>query len=143
MKEVKEKIVREIEVTKYVAADGTEFTDKDQCVKYEQSAEGVINGRYMPLVVHTTDEGILVKGDENHRVDLLELQSIEDVDKVLMMASHVGIHSTTYDQIVASAKRALLNKERLTIVWNCDETYIWTLGTLQEMIERLEQFKTC
>ena len=39
------------EIVGYEACDGTRFTTKEECQKYENTAEAVIKGRFKKLVV--------------------------------------------------------------------------------------------
>ncbi len=58
IKRVEEKIYREV----YVAFDGKEFVDKEQCNAYEQSAYGMLKFRLVQMAVNKTDECSLFKG---------------------------------------------------------------------------------
>ena len=54
MKEVtKEKVQK---YTVYEALDGTEFHDKAECEKYEESAKGVVKARIAKLTVGKANE---------------------------------------------------------------------------------------
>lgn len=45
--------------TAYVAYDGTEFECKEDCLRYEKSAVGVLRMRIQPIVIRDTIEDIL------------------------------------------------------------------------------------
>lgn len=52
--------IKKVEVTtfieKYVAVDGTEFNSKDQCIKYEESAFGVMMARLHKFALKDSTE---------------------------------------------------------------------------------------
>jgi hypothetical protein len=81
-------IVKQENVNKtvYQAIDGTEFINKEECRKYEDTALACINARYRKLVVHTSDEYTLFEaGSEDNIVEVVNLQSSKDVDIVFQM----------------------------------------------------------
>ena len=61
--------------TIYRAIDGTDFTNKEDCEQYEQSARGVIMGRFKRLVIAETDEWELLRGDSGCGVYALKIES--------------------------------------------------------------------
>ena len=70
----------------YVANDGTEFNNAEECKKYEESAYGVLNMKYKELVVGTTDEYALSGvGCEDHSVQILKVGTQQDADIVMQM----------------------------------------------------------
>ena len=48
-------------VTKYEAIDGTLFSSKEECVKYEETAKCVLLGKYKRLVVKSIKEDTFYK----------------------------------------------------------------------------------
>lgn len=85
MKEVKEEIKREIVDTHihYEAVDGTIFTDREECQKYEESAVGVLLGKTAAFTVAHDSDGNAINpfddGDDNN-YKLLLPQSQKDID---------------------------------------------------------------
>ena len=77
----------------YVAADGTEFSDKDQCEVYEKSAYCVIRSRFMKLVVFESSEyGAYECGSDENEAYVVIPKSKEDIDaiKMFLVANDAG-----------------------------------------------------
>lgn len=74
-------------ITKYTvfqAIDGTEFSQKEECVKYEESALGVLNGKIKRLIVcEPKDAWALMGGYDDHQVIAVKPQTEADVDIIL------------------------------------------------------------
>lgn len=90
----KERIIKEY-YDAFVANDGTEFTDEEQCKKYEESALGVLMTRYKPLVVcQTTEYGFFDFGCEDNAIDIVAPKTQKDVDTLLQM--YILLNDTLY-----------------------------------------------
>ena len=74
-------------VTVYEAVDGTEFTSKEECKKYEESAKCVLMTKYNKLVVKTCTEYDLFNciGSEDETVDIIKITSLSDIDTILKL----------------------------------------------------------
>ena len=84
MKEIKQTY----QVTKYQAEDGTIFDTKEECKKYDESAKCVLLGKYNDLVIRQTDCYNLCDpfgGSEEYGVDVVKVNSKEDVDLILQL----------------------------------------------------------
>lgn len=76
-----EKIITE--VTGYEAGDGIVFKSKEECEKYEQSAEYVLRQGYVKHIVAQTNEYDLFDyGCEDSNIDVLEINTREDLDEI-------------------------------------------------------------
>lgn len=70
----------------YVAKDGTEFNDKAECEKYEESANFVIIKRYKDLVEHSTNECELFNcGSEDYIIDFVKVKDDSVVNIILQL----------------------------------------------------------
>lgn len=90
-------IVKQENVNKtvYQATDGTEFINKEECKKYEDTAIACINARYRKLVVHTSDEYTLFNaGCEDNIIEVVKLQSGRDVDVVFQVWAYYNSYHT-------------------------------------------------
>ncbi len=74
-------------ITKYTvfqAIDGTEFSQKEECVKYEESALGVLRGKIKKFVVcEPKDAWTFMGGYDDHQVIAVKPQTEADVDIIL------------------------------------------------------------
>lgn len=84
---MKEKIIDKIiKETVYVASDGTEFKDKEQCKKYEDSAKCALLSKYKPYVIKTVTEWDLFGvGSEEYEYDLFNLQYSWQIDMLIQL----------------------------------------------------------
>lgn len=85
MKRVDEKRTIVDTLIYYDAVDGTRFTSEEECKKYEESARGVLSGRFTKLIVGSCNEWELLRGDDNNEVVAIKLNSREDADTVLQL----------------------------------------------------------
>lgn len=85
MKEIQKEISQH--VTVYEAIDGTEFTSKEECKKYEESAKCVLMTKYNKLVVKTCSEYDLFDciGSEDETVDIIKINNLSDIDTILKL----------------------------------------------------------
>lgn len=84
MKEVQKEISQH--VTVYEAIDGTEFTSKEQCKKYEESAKCVLMAKYTKLVVKSCSEyDLLHTGSEDDTVNIVKLNNESDINTILLL----------------------------------------------------------
>jgi hypothetical protein len=78
-----DKIIKE---TVYVASDGTEFRDKEQCKKYEDSAKCVLMARYTPDVIKTiSEEDLFMCGSYDYKYDLFYLKHNWQIDVLIQL----------------------------------------------------------
>ena len=84
---MKEKIVDKIiKETIYVASDDTEFRDKEQCKKYEDSAKCVLMAKYGPHVIKTiSEEDLFMCGSCEYMYDLFYLQHNWQIDVLIQL----------------------------------------------------------
>jgi hypothetical protein len=130
--------------TIYRAIDGTDFTNKEDCEQYEQSARGVIMGRFKRLVIAETDEWELLKGDDEHGVYALKIESQTDIDIVLQAYYLDNPYMLKDDENRAKYRkryeslcdRAYKEKDLLLMGTNCDGE-LYFLDTRNAFIERL------
>lgn len=87
MKEIKKEKQHIEYVTVYQATDGTEFTDREECIKYETSAKGVLKSKLNNFIVGSTkDSGMdawdLMGGDCDNEIIAIKMTNAEDLDVV-------------------------------------------------------------
>lgn len=81
MTERKEELKRIETIIHYVATDGTEFQDKEECEKYEQSAKCALKSNFNKLVIKsgTEQEFFTVGEDCDTVVYAVKMKTAEDV----------------------------------------------------------------
>lgn len=86
MKKIQREVVTKSYVDVFIANDGTEFKNQDECEKYDDSAKGVLLAKYAPMVVSKTNEYALFGvGCEDNPVEIVRLKTQEDADIVLQL----------------------------------------------------------
>lgn len=84
MKEIQKEISQH--VTVYEAIDGTEFTSKEQCKKYEESAKCVLMAKYNKLILKSdTMWNFFNVGSDEETVDIVKLNGLPDIDVILKL----------------------------------------------------------
>jgi hypothetical protein len=82
MKEiVKEKPMVQ-KITMFVANDGTEFFDREECRKYEESALGVLRSKIAKLIVGKGNAWEVLGGFDDHALVAIKMEKPEDLDTV-------------------------------------------------------------
>ena len=136
MKEVtKEKVQK---YTMYEALDGTEFNDKAECEKYEESAKGVIRARIAKLIVGKANEWDLLAGSDEHDIIGIKMQNERDIEYVkqflIMECSWYG--EVRIKEIFDVIEKAYDNDDIVLFGINCDGDYYW-INARQNIIDNL------
>jgi len=147
MKEVKKEIKSFESV--YVATDGTEFKDRAECEKYENSARCVIETKYRNLVVATEiEETIFGVGSADNEVEIVKVRNAEDKDTIMQLYFLVNPHMANHDEDkvkngwVAQAEefldRAIEKGELVLIGRGYDNQSFWFYGTQRSITESFD-----
>ena len=128
----------------YVANDGTEFSDRDQCKKYEESAMGVLMSKIKPLMVREiAAEDIHGYGSSDETVQIFKVESQEDADALLQ--TYFITHDIKKDCKEPWAirskdliQRALNDKEMLFVSRGYEMDGFWIIGTQGSMKESID-----
>lgn len=111
MKEIKEEVKSYI--TKYEAVDGTIFSDKAECQKYENSALAVLNSKYKKLVIKSISEyNLFNTGTDEDLLDVVKINNDSDKNVILQMWA-------LYNSYQAKDTKVMLEKEAI-----CDKAMI-------------------
>lgn len=81
MKEIKKEKVEYYNI--YEAVDGTIFDNREECVKYENSALGVLKGRFFSLIVGKENAWETIGGYDDNDVVAVKMSSDKDLETVL------------------------------------------------------------
>lgn len=86
MKKIQKEVVTKRYEDVFIANDGTEFSIKEECEKYENSAKCVLLTRFQPMVIKNSDEWSLFGfGSEDHEIDVVRINSQADFDLLLQL----------------------------------------------------------
>lgn len=138
MKEVTKEQVQKY--TMYEALDGTEFHDKAECLKYEESAKGVIRARIAKLTVGRENEWNLLAGSDDHEVVGIKMQTGRDVEYVkqflMMECSWYNNSPIERDKIFDIMEKAYDNDDIVLFGMNCDGDYYF-INSRQTIVDNL------
>ncbi len=142
----KEKVVKS-SYNVYVANDGTEFNDRDECQKYEDSAEGVILAKIKSLVINDiAEEEILGWGSSDNTVWVVRPKSQDDVNTILQALLLFNPYYKKEDRKEQlekerqTAQRALDENDVLFIGRGWEMDCFWFYGTRNSLKEKLNKF---
>lgn len=127
METIKKEIINKTYVETYVATDGTEFDDKEQCLRYEKSALGVLKGRLAKFTLKTGSECDLFGGcgcDENNAH--VVVPKTEDEVKVVQQIMY---HCAYGEWKQKNADRVAIGKVLVVIFsYDGDDAWLVDLG---------------
>lgn len=137
MKEIKKEIVRKEYQTVYIATDGSEFYDRNECEKYEKSAMGVVSSRYKEFVVKsTTEEGLTKCGSGDYIIEVVKLTEYSDIDIVVQL--YCLLFSTNDNEQITKirelCKQAIRTGDLLLICRGYDYDSFWVIDTLTDYL---------
>jgi hypothetical protein len=130
----------------YVANDGTEFRDREECKKYEESAVGVLMAKLRPIISETNEYDVSGMGCEDSNVWVAKPSTQDDVDTImqLYLAKEPYMMKEEYKETVelrrAIVQRALDENDVLFIGRGCDYDSFWFIGTRNSIKEKLDSF---
>ena len=137
MKEIKKEIIRKEYQTVYIATDGSEFYDRNECEKYEKSAMGVVSSRYKKFVVKsTTEEGLTKCGSGDYIIEVVKLTEYSDIDIVVQL--YCLLFSTNDNEQITKirelCKQAVRTGDLLLICRGYDYDNFWVIDTLTDYL---------
>ena len=147
MKEIKKEIIRKDYTYQYESFDGNLWDTKEECEKYEKSAEGVLKLKFQDLIVAKENAWELMGGYEDNDVIGLKLTKEEDKDTVLqlylLLNPHLLEEKETYkkwlEQYRSYIDEAYEKKDLLLMGTNCDGDYYF-IGPRNKFVENLKNF---
>lgn len=155
MKEIQKEFVIKRYDTSFVANDGTEFTTKEECKKYEESAKCALMARYNLLVIKDSDcFSLFGFGSDEDVIHVVKVESEDDVNLILQLLIlenpwHYDANKADNPDTAATAKanlnavtvrlmRALQEKDLIFIGRGYDADGFYFEGTRNEHIRVLE-----
>lgn len=128
MKEIKKE--RTVYDCEYEACDGSIFKTREECIKYEETAQCVIRKKFNDLVEYSSDECSLFNcGSDNYIIDFVK-PNTQDAANVIMQM--LELYNANDDRARKLIKEAQENSDYLLIGHNSydeDDYYIWDTRT--------------
>ena len=142
MKEIKKEKIEY--VTVYQAIDGTEFSSKEECLKYDNTAKAALFSRYNKNIILENSEYKIFKiGSDELMIDFVKIYNDKDMDTIIQLC--VMYHSLSEDnKELLLKKREILEKaikdEDFVIIYrgyDYDDFYI--INSLNGYIDELKR----
>lgn len=148
MKEIK--IENTVYTTQYEAIDGTRFTSKEECEKYDNTARAILKEKFRKLVVEEgTEETFFICGSDENATYAVKIASEEDADTVLQLyfidnpwiLREGENRDSMRDRAFKMVDKAFKEKDILFVGENYEgETYlITTRNTLLEKLNNIDK----
>lgn len=120
-------------VISFVAYDGTEFDNMNECIKYENNSIKKLEADLKPYLIRESSEAFLLTkwGDSEHD---LHVYSITNLYVAEMLAMYIHLWDTRKPENLDLSKYVGL---RLNVLWNCDHSYCWFF-TLDELLDEIK-----
>lgn len=119
--------------TVYVAVDGTEFNDKEECRKYDESAIGVLKGRVKKLAVKVSnEEDLLHSGGEENESWVIIPKSADEIALIRQLLLVMGLKMERTEGLESQIGK---------VIWltqNYDQDYMW-FDTLEALTKRVSE----
>lgn len=132
--EIREKISTE---TIYIACDGTEFKDKEQCKKYEDSARCALLSKYKPYVIKTVTEWDLFKaGSEDYEYDLFNLQYSWQIDLLIQLDFLNYNRSKEYEELRERLEKSI---GKIILIGRGDQYNGWNFYIYESIDDRISR----
>lgn len=140
MKEINVK--QEVFVTKYEAMDGKQFSSKEECQKYEDSAMCVMRSRYNELMVTdcVSEWSLFRCGCDDNEIHIIKLNSESDIDTVLQYYLLWHRLNSSYDLTPQKAKleKALTRDGLVMIGTGYENDNFFIIGSVGAFLEDFE-----
>ena len=149
MKTIQKERVKKEYYDVYVAEDGTEFRDKEECMKYDESARCVLNSVLRKIMVKSSvEDAILGFGSCDITVEVYKPK--DENDKRLLMQMYLLVndylkdeqYKDQIDRASSLIDRAINEDDYIIVGKGYDDTYFWFYGTRNSMKVMLDKFCT-
>lgn len=143
MKEVTKERTQVQKYTVYVANDGTEFNNPEECKKYDDSAIGVLRAKIAKLIVGKGNAWEVMGGYDDHEVIAIKMHDIHDLDTVkqFFLAENPyyadGKHEEFKEKQFAIMDKAFKDTDCLLFGVNCEGEYYF-INSVGNIISNLQ-----
>ena len=145
MKEIKKERTTTQTYYEYEAMDGTIFSDKGECEKYENTAECAIMTKYRSLVLSSehTQYGVFGIGNDDDNIDLVKVKNPDDIDTIIQAwlitnrfyqeDKYENQRNSTYEML----KTAMEKDDIVFVNHGYNNDGFWFDGTKYNMINKM------
>lgn len=129
-------------ITKWEAADGTQFDSNKECEKYENSAKCVVLAKYKDFVIKESDEYHLFGvGNEDCQVDIVRVPDEKAIDAIFQTFCFFRdwVSDEGKEDVRNTIIRAWNYNDFLLIDRGYDLDNFYVIGTLDEIVEQIKE----
>ena len=129
-------------ITKWEAADGTQFDSNKECEKYENSAKCVILAKYKEFVIKESDEYHLFGvGNEDCQVDIVRVPNEKAIDVIFQAFCFFRDWDSdeNKEKIRKTITHAFEYNDFLLIDRGYELDNLYIIGTLSNVIEKIKE----
>lgn len=136
MKEIKKE--RTVYDYEYEACDGSIFKTREECIKYEETAQCVIKKKFNDLVEGSSGEYSLFNcGSDDYIIDFVKPNTQDAVNAIMQM---LELYNTNDDRARKLIKEAQENNDYLLIGHNSyDEDYYYIWDTRTNVLNNIKE----
>lgn len=140
MKEVEFKKETIEYIKKYVAYDEEVFDSKEECQKYENSAECILKYRFKQHVINNTfnEWSLLSTGDSGYLIDIVEIPDDDAVKDIVQYYSfcHSYMTEECLEKFTSKVKKAYNEQDLLIFGYNYDNE-LYFIDSRNNIVSRL------
>lgn len=140
MKEVEFKKETIEYIKKYVAYDEEVFDSKEECQKYENSAECILKHRFKQHVINDTfnEWDLFSTGDSDHLIDIVEIPDDDAVKDIVHYYSFCHSYMTEegLEKFTSKIKKAYNEQDLLIFGYNYDNE-LYFIDSRNNIVSRL------
>ena len=136
MKEIKKE--RTVYDCEYEACDGSISKTREECIKYEETAQCVIRKKFNDLVEHSASEYFLFNcGSDDYIIDFVKPNTQDAATAIMQM---LELYNTNDNRARKLIKEAQENNDYLLIGHNSyDEDYYYIYGTRTSVLNNIKE----
>lgn len=139
---MKEVVTEKIEkIIMYEAPDGTQFKNKEECKKYEDSLLGILKAKYAKIKLKTYSEyDLFGVGQEDGYIDIVKLTSKEDIDTILHLCQYYGYKSEESINRNLKFLEKAYKENDYVLMWSGDDysDYYNVLGVFGDILNNIK-----
>ena len=135
MKEIKKE--RTVFDCEYEACDGSIFKTKEECIRYEETAQCVIRKKFKDLVEHSSDECSLFNcGSDDYIIDFVKPNTQDAANAIMQILELYGANDDRARKLIKEAQE---NSDYLLIGHNSyDDDYYYVCGTRTSILANIK-----
>lgn len=128
--------------TVYVSNDGKEFDDREECLKYEKTAKGVIFGDFKNIIDYSKKELTVINvcGSEEYTYHFIKLNTLDKVE-ILKRVASLACYNEEQKKNAFIEIDECYKKKGIFIVGNPDweEDDYFFIGSAKDVLNRIKE----